>query len=280
VTVDLPYFDDFFARLQRDPDSHIARVFTRHLHWGYFAKPESIDGRDMSDEAFLVGAEAMTEHVCKAAGVRDGQRILEVGCGFGGTISHMNDGLSKVNLVGLNIDERQVVRARKLVTARPTNTVEFVVGDACKLPFPDASFDTAMAVECIFHFPSRRTFLTEARRVLRPGGHLMVSDFIVNANKFDEMSDWMEANPNAQGTFFGSMTPAISSEAYRHLGRERGLKLVTDEDVTAESNPTYPWMERVYAENGMAEAVKTVVFLEDLTRRGFFEYRVLTFEAT
>jgi ubiquinone/menaquinone biosynthesis C-methylase UbiE len=277
MNVDLPYFDDFFERLGRSPDSHIARVFQRHLHWGYFAQP--LQG-DVSDEAFLAGAEAMTEHVCEAAGVRDGQRILEVGCGFGGTIAHMNDCLSNVELVGLNIDERQVRRARGTVAARPTNTVQFVVGDACKLPFGEASFDVVMAVECIFHFPSRRTFLSEARRVLRPGGKVTISDFIVNARKFAEMSDWMEANPDAQGTFFGSTTPAISSEAYAALGLAKRLTLVDDEDVTAESMPTYPWLKRVYTDSGVPEAVKTVVFLEELTRREFFEYRVLTFEAT
>jgi ubiquinone/menaquinone biosynthesis C-methylase UbiE len=276
MSVDLPYFDDFFERLARAPDSHITKVFHRYLHWGYFAKPPQ---GEISDETFLTGAEAMTEHVCQAAGVRDGQRILEVGCGFGGNIAHMNDRLSKVELVGLNIDERQIRRAREMVKARPTNDVQFVVGDACKLPFAEASFDVVMAVECIFHFPSRRTFLTEARRVLRTGGRLMVSDFIVNARKFDEMSDWMEANPDAQGTFFGSMTPAISSETYARLGSAKRLNVVKDEDITVESMPTYPWMTRVYGENGMAEAVKTVVFLEELTRRGFFEYRVLTFEA-
>lgn len=108
----------------------------------------------------------------------------------------------------------------------------------------------------------------------------MVSDFIVNSRKFDEMSDWMEANPDAQGSFFGSITPAISSEAYADLGSAKRLTLVKDEDVTVESMPTYPWLKRVYSDSGVAEAVKTVVFLEELTRREFFEYRVLTFEAT
>jgi hypothetical protein len=55
--------------------------------------------------------------------------------------------------------------------------------------------------------------------------------------------------------------------------------MIEDLDVTVESMPTYPWMKRVYAQNGLPEGVKTLVFLENLTRRGFFEYRILTFEA-
>jgi cyclopropane fatty-acyl-phospholipid synthase-like methyltransferase len=278
MTVELPYFDDLFERLAKaGGDSPITRVFQRHLHWGFFAQPQPAD---LSDAAFLVGAEAMTERVCQSARVKDGMRILEVGCGLGGTISHMNDRLSGCEFVGLNIDARQVAFAREHVAARPTNSVRFVVGDACAPPFEPGSFDLVLAMECIFHFPSRRTFLAEARRVLRPGGRLTISDFIVDSAKFDEMSEWMEANPTAQGSFFGSITPAISSNTYDRLGRTKHLTLAADEDISAETMPTYPWLERLYRKEGMAEGVKTVVFLEEMARRGFFQYRILSFEAT
>jgi cyclopropane fatty-acyl-phospholipid synthase-like methyltransferase len=274
MTVKLPYWDDLFARLAQGPDS-ITRGLGVHTHWGFFTDPQATG---ITDEAYIAAAQAMTERVCRSAQMENGQRILEVGCGLGGTLSYNNDRLTHCELVGLNIDPRQIEHARKRVTARPTNTVTFVVGDACALPFDERSFDRVLAVECIFHFPSRRGFLSEARRVLAPGGRLTISDFIVDSNKFDEMTDWMEANPTAQGSFFGSMTPAISSSSYERLGRTKGLKLVMDEDISAETMPTYEWLERAYA--GHAEAVKTAKFLEDLARLGFFQYRILSFEAT
>ncbi len=92
----------------------------------------------------------------------DGARILDVGCGFGGTIDHLDERLDGCELVGLNIDRRQLARARALVTPRRDNTVDFVAGDACRLPFADASFDFLSAVECAFHFPSRKQFFREA----------------------------------------------------------------------------------------------------------------------
>jgi ubiquinone/menaquinone biosynthesis C-methylase UbiE len=49
-------------------------------------------------------------------------------------------------------------RAAAVVLPRPGNAVHFVHGDACRLPFASAVFDRVLAVECIFHFPSRRQF--------------------------------------------------------------------------------------------------------------------------
>jgi hypothetical protein len=44
--------------------------------------------------------------------------------------------------------------------------------------------------------------------------------------------------------------------------------------------PTYRWLAGLYRRQDLPDGVKTVVFLEELARRGFFEYRILSFEAT
>ena len=96
------------------------------------------------------------------------------------TLANLNETLAAVSLHGINnIDERQAARAAAVVLPRPGNAVHFVHGDACRLPFASAAFDRVLAVECIFHFPSRRQFFGEARRVLRRGGKLALSDFIL-----------------------------------------------------------------------------------------------------
>jgi SAM-dependent methyltransferase len=272
---ELPYFDEILDRIERTPDSPLSQSLTRHVHWGLYSSPTA----DSSMETYLAAAETMTERLCKAGRVRDGLRILDVGCGFGGTIAYLNEHLSGCELVGLNIDERQLVRAREKVHARPGNTVRFVEGDACALSFKDETFDVVLAVECIFHFPSRREFFRQARRVLRGAGTLAVSDFVVDAEKVDDMAEWTEANASLASNFYGVTSAALCTGTYARIARGTGFAVLADDDITANTMPTYPRLKAILGEAGMGEGVKATRFLEELSRMGFFQYRVMSFEA-
>jgi ubiquinone/menaquinone biosynthesis C-methylase UbiE len=272
TSVDLPYFDQILDHFVRSPHSQLAKAMRRHVHWGFFSSPTA----DFSVDSCIAAAETMTERICQAGRVGNGMRILDVGCGFGGTIAHLNEQLSGCELVGLNIDERQLGRARQSVTARSGNTVRFVQGDACALPFKDGSFDVVLAVECIFHFPSRRTFFSEARRVLRDKGTLALSDFVVDAEKIDAMAEWTEAN--GTNSFYGVKSAALCTGTYARVARSTGFTVLRDEDITPNTMPTYPGLKGMFTEVNMAEGVSATAYLEELSRRGFFQYRILSFE--
>ena len=135
--------------------------------------------------------EQMNGVLLEAGKVADGQHLLDVGCGFGGTIQQINAGHSGMHLTGLNIDPRQLAAAEAQTKAANGNHIAWVEADACQLPFEDNSFDRVLAVECIFHFPSRERFLAEAARVLKPGGYLAVSDFVPTVAVFGKTPIWM-----------------------------------------------------------------------------------------
>jgi len=71
--------------------------------------------------------------------VADGVSILDAGCGFGGTVASLNERFSGLEMIGLNIDPRQLERAAARVLARPDNQLRWRAADACSLPYAMAS---------------------------------------------------------------------------------------------------------------------------------------------
>ena len=99
-------------------------------------------------------------------GERSDQRILEVGCGTGHWLRWL-DGAG-IRVAGADASARMLARAR--VQAPRAALVQ---GAAERLPWKSESFDRVFCINALHHFQNKIAFLTEARRVLRPGGQLM-----------------------------------------------------------------------------------------------------------
>ena len=106
-----PYFDALFERFAAG-DRAATVAFGRHVHWGYWPDPDAADG---TPEDYARAAEELCRRVCDAAPVTGGMRVLDVGCGFGGTVASLNERFRDLDMVGVNIDPRQLARAAELV---------------------------------------------------------------------------------------------------------------------------------------------------------------------
>jgi len=84
----LPYFDYLLAELAKR-NSAIEKSFGRHVHWGYWDDPAKARG---DDDDYARAAEQLTVELCRLAGIAEGEKILDVGCGFGGTIASLPTG--------------------------------------------------------------------------------------------------------------------------------------------------------------------------------------------
>ena len=103
-----------------------------------------------------------------------GQDIIELGCGAAGLARQLLQRHPDSRVTGLEVDQRQ--HAKNL--AAPQAGLHFVSGVAQAIPFEDARFDLALMLKSLHHVPmaSMAKALAEAARVLRPGGHLYVSE--------------------------------------------------------------------------------------------------------
>jgi SAM-dependent methyltransferase len=98
-------------------------------------------------------------------------RVLEVGCGTGAVTATIAALPGVGEAVGVDPLPFFVERAR-----RRAPDLRFEVGDGRALPFDDDSFDGVVFSTTLCHIPGPERALAEARRVLRPGGHLLVYD--------------------------------------------------------------------------------------------------------
>jgi SAM-dependent methyltransferase len=114
--------------------------------------------------------------------IPQGSRLLDVACGPG-FVSEAAAARG-THPVGVDIATAMVERARM---RRPDLT--FVVGDALRLPFPDASFDAITMNFGILHVSQPERALAEAHRVLVPGGRLAFTTWLAEGNAEDEITE-------------------------------------------------------------------------------------------
>lgn len=98
------------------------------------------------------------------------RRILDVGCGTGELLRRMRAALPRDDVVGFDFSAGMLQRA-----AAKQCAVRLVRGDAGHLPFRDASIDVITSTEAFHWFPDQDQALREFRRVLTPGGRLLLA---------------------------------------------------------------------------------------------------------
>lgn len=104
----------------------------------------------------------------------DEARILEVGCGNGAATRHIMEYLSPAQLVGVDPSAGLIEMAVAAFADQPR--AAFTVGDAVETGQPSESYDLVIAHTVYSHLPAPDAALAEARRVLRPGGMLVIFD--------------------------------------------------------------------------------------------------------
>lgn len=123
----------------------------------------------------------------RAAVPWDGRVVVDVGCGTG---FHLPDFAADASRV-IGVEPHEPLRAAAAMRVAGLDHVEVVAGHAESLPLPDSSVDLVHARTAYFFGVGAGPGITEALRVLAPGGSLVVVDLDVSASPY---GDWMRAD--------------------------------------------------------------------------------------
>jgi SAM-dependent methyltransferase len=243
----------FYDDVTRQLDQSGVADASFFLNYGYIGDSDG-DG----DEA----AAGVPEGVFNAASVRlayelvgatavAGRRVLDVGCGRGGTVALLATELDAAEAVGVDLSPEAVEFCRR---THRHEAARFEVGDAEQLPFEDARFDVVTNLESSHTYPNLRAFLSEVARVLVPGGRFLHADLL-------PVERWVEV---------------------RVLLEQLGLDLHDDRDITANvlascdqiaAARAGAFVERSAAMDNFLAVPGSVVY--EQMRSAAWEYRIL-----
>ena len=142
----------------------------RALHFGFEQPGEKGHG-----ESLIALNHVMAEH----ATLQRGERVLDAGCGVGGTSLWLTEEY-EADVVGINLVGEHVERARRYARERGLGgTVRFERADYTDTGFDDGDFDVVWAQESACHAPDKLAFCGEAARLLRHGGRLVMAEYVL-----------------------------------------------------------------------------------------------------
>ncbi|MBT8220882.1 MAG: methyltransferase domain-containing protein [Bacteroidia bacterium] len=156
------------------------------LHYGYW---------DETTKSFHEALMNTNKKLASIAEVQTHDRLLDMGCGIGGSSIYLAKETG-CECVGISLSEKQIQTATRMAHEfGVADECTFLVRDFTDTNFKDQSFDVVWAVESVCHANQKEKFIEEAWRLLKPGGRLILADFLqtkedLNAREQYIMDNW------------------------------------------------------------------------------------------
>ena len=179
----------WFKRLNAKVTYEILSKYIGSSEWhfmNYGYSPTTDEGQSGIDSSTLQRFPMQMYHYLATKTPVVGRKLLEVGSGRGGGARYITESLKPASYTGMDIAGNAVRLANKL---HAIPHLKFIQGSAEDIPLPDNSVDVVLNVESSHGYGSVPQFLSEAKRVLVPGGHLLIVDF---RNSEDNMNVFIE----------------------------------------------------------------------------------------
>eukprot|EP00568_Trieres_chinensis_P008395 CAMPEP_0183291154 /NCGR_PEP_ID=MMETSP0160_2-20130417/665_1 /TAXON_ID=2839 ORGANISM="Odontella Sinensis, Strain Grunow 1884" /NCGR_SAMPLE_ID=MMETSP0160_2 /ASSEMBLY_ACC=CAM_ASM_000250 /LENGTH=398 /DNA_ID=CAMNT_0025451913 /DNA_START=99 /DNA_END=1291 /DNA_ORIENTATION=- len=159
-------------------DGILEYYWGEHIHLGYYTKEEMERGYKKKD--FIEAKYDFVDEMMKLGGIGPeedgGAKVLDVGCGVGGTSRYLAKKLGPdADVTGITLSPNQVKRATELAVEQGVPNAKFTVMNALEMDFPDDTFDVVWACESGEHMPDKVAYINEMMRVLKPGGKFVMA---------------------------------------------------------------------------------------------------------
>jgi len=152
------------------------------------------------------------------ASLKEGETVLDLGAGAGFDCFLAAQRVGKKGrIIGVDMTPEMVEKAQVNAEKGQYHNVEFKLGDIEKLPVDSLSVDVIIS-NCVINLsPDKEHVFTEAFRVLKPGGRLMISDIVL----LNELPEFIKNNAQA---YIGCVSGAILKDSYINLIKKAGFK--------------------------------------------------------
>jgi cyclopropane fatty-acyl-phospholipid synthase-like methyltransferase len=227
---DLPRICTYYDETWLDYRAFWLNRLNRAMHFGYWDQHTRSHGESLIN---------MNRVLASQIGIRSGQRILDAGCGVGGSVIWLAKTYN-VEVIGITPVASQLARARRYAQEQGiSDRVSFEQQDYSCTTFPEASFDVVWAMESICHAPNKRLVLAEARRLLRPGGRIGIVDYIRSSRPYLTADDAL-----LQSWLSGWAIPDLPmAHEFIQWSQEVGFHDVRLVDITSNVRPS---LRRLY----------------------------------
>jgi cyclopropane fatty-acyl-phospholipid synthase-like methyltransferase len=190
-------------------------LWGEHLHHGYWIR---------GDESKETAQIQLIEHLAQLAEIKNGSRILDIGCGFGGSSIYLAKKYG-ASVTGITISPVQVQMATG-AAAKANADASFLLMDAEDMKFEQA-FDVLWSVESISHYHDPRRFFASAGKLLKPRGCFALTDWFQRENlSAAEKEEFIEPIEK------GMMVQLHAMNEYYEFLVSSGLRVVHREDMT------------------------------------------------
>jgi tocopherol O-methyltransferase len=203
-------------------DVFYREIWGEHLHHGLWET-----GRESRAEA----VEKLTRRVATRAGIRQRSAVCDIGCGYGATSRLLAAELG-AQVTGLTVSAAQ----HAFATSRTTgDNPRFLLRDWMANGLPGGAFDACLSIESSEHMPDKGRFFDECRRVLKPGGKLVICAWLAR-----ESPNPAEVRYLLEPICREGRLPGMGSESdYRSWLQTAGFDLDSFEDVSAQVRRTW-----------------------------------------